>query len=680
MSTKARQFLEHKLRETIAECGVPALAAAMVRNGGATMVSAQQGVRKLGASGAGNAIQESDKFNLGSVSKVITGNLMGKLIQDGVGGLQWNTRLGDVLPELWVVPQARDGYKNVTLEQLLTHTSGMPYQPESDKVNDWKTYTPLDMNKTALKKRRVQYTLAALLDAPSYWPPGSNSVYGGGGIIASCMAEKKTGQTYEDLVKQHLFTPLGMTNSGFGRMSPGALNGPWQHSFSAEDFSASPDNDTHLPGYSWGCRTPVGGVCSSAGDLAKFMREQLRADPQVFTIATRSTMQTHVVSPHSNAMRGAWISDEPGSATTTISHNGDNGVSYAHMTLRLGQGVGYVAMSNMSSTISKPAVDEMHEVMAAMQEHWTMLFGPGSFELIEGVHAMPAITQSGPNMMLFGRRHDGRVLRRRSTNGGASWQDAGDFGPVIVNSGLGAAVSGDGTKLFVVGRGLDNKAWIGWSTNGGTSWQGWTPIGAGVFLTGAAIACSASGGVVHVVGIGTDRRMWRARSQDGGQSWSGWSPIGQGVFTSGPAIATSADGSVVHVAARGTDWRLWRNESVTSGTAFMEHWQPVGKGLFSSGPGLATSDDGKRVHLMARGTDRRLWRNSSPNGGDSWHTHWQAVPDGTFTSAPSIATDSSGMVLDAYAYGGDFRVWGTRSTDGGQSWGGWSQKGPQVYL
>lgn len=679
MSVKARQFLEHKLRETIAECNVPALAAAMVRNG-TTLVSAQQGVRKLGASGAGNAIQPSDKFNLGSISKVITGNLMGKLIQDGVGNLRWNTTMGEVLPGLWAVPQARDGYKGVTVEQLLVHTAGFPYTPVNDDVNDWLSYTVLDMNKTALKKRRVKYTLTSVFDAPSYWPPGSGYEYSGGGIIAACMAEQRTGQTYEDLVKAHLFTPLGMSSSGFGVMSTGALTGPWQHRFDAESFTASPDPNTHLAAYSWHCRTPVGGVCSSAGDMARFMHEQLRDDPQVFTPATRTTLQTHQVTPSSHHVRGAWGSSQPGSATAEISHNGDNGVSYALMTLRLGEKAGYAAMSNMSSTVSQAAVHDMHEVMVTMNQQWNVLFGAGSPELVEGVHPVPAITQSGPHMMLFGRRHDGRVIRRRSSNGGVNWQDAGDFGPVTVNSGLGAAVSADGTKLFVVGRGLDNRAWVGWSTNGGTNWQGWVPIGAGVFLSGAAIACSASGGIVHVVGIGTDRRMWRARSQDGGQSWVGWTPIGQGVFTSAPAIATSADGSVVYVAARGTDWRVWRNESVTSGTAFMAHWQPVGQGIFSSGPSLATSDDGKRVHLMARGTDRRMWRNSSPNGGDSWQAHWQAVPDGTFTSAPSIATDSSGQVLDAYAYGGDFRVWGARSTDGGQSWGGWSQKGPQVFI
>lgn len=679
MSAKAKQFLEQKLRETIAECGVPALAAAMVRNG-ATMVSAQQGVRKLGASGAGNAVQPTDKFNLGSISKVITGNLMAKLIQDGVGGLQWSSRLGDVLPELWVLPNARDGYKNVTVEQLLVHTSGMPYQPKHDEGEDWKAYTVLQMHKEHLKDRRRRYSLAAVLDAPSFWPPGSGFEYGGGAIIAASMAEKKTGQTYEDLVKQHLFTPLGMSNSGFGVMSPGALDGPWQHTFNEETGAASPDGATHLPGYSWGCRTPVGAVCSSAADMAKFMLEHLRNDPQVFTAHTRSTMQTHQVTPHSHYVPGAFASSNPGSAEAVIDHNGHNHVSYSHLKLHLPQKLGVAAMSNIEGTLGTPAVNEMHETMYAMDTHWAALFGAGSPELIECAHPMPAITQAGATLMLFARRHDGRILRYRSTNGGVSWQAAGDFGGALVNSGLGAAASSNGQTLYLIGRGLDNKAWFTKSTNGGTTWTGWQSIRAGVFVTGAAIACSDNGQIVHAVGIGTDGHMWRTRSQDGGTSWTDWTPIGQGVFTSAPAIATSATGSTVHVAARGTDWRVWHNLSINSGSSFLPHWQSVGKGLFTSGPALATGGDGQRVHVVGRGTDRCLWRNRSDDGGSHWLAHWDAVRDGTFTSAPSLACDAAGNKLDLYAFGGDFAVYGTHSANGGDSFNAWSQKVSQFFI
>ena len=165
MSVKAKQFLEQKLRETIAECHVPALAATLVRDAGNTIVSAQLGIRKVGASGAGNSIKPTDKFNLGSISKVITAAMIGKLIQGGVGGLRWDTRLVDVYPNLWLAPTVRDAYKNVTIEQMLTHTAGFPFKPVHDTGDDWMLYTPLDMTKAKLKKRRLQYIVASTFDA-----------------------------------------------------------------------------------------------------------------------------------------------------------------------------------------------------------------------------------------------------------------------------------------------------------------------------------------------------------------------------------------------------------------------------------------------------------------------------------------------------------------------------------
>ena len=684
MNAKAKQFLEQKLRETIAECAVPALAAVLVRDAGSTIVSAQQGVRKLGALGAANKIQPSDKFNLGSISKVFTGNLIGKLIQDGIGNLQWTTRIGDIYASIWNWnrPAARVGYKAVTIEQLIAHTSGMPYSPPltADNLDDWKTYTAVDMTKPKLMARRRAYIKAAVQDAPSYWPPGSGFEYSGGGIIAASMAEHKTGKTYEDMLQEHIFQPLGMTNSGSGVTSTGALNGPWEHAWDPATRTTTPDPYTHLPAYSWHCRAPVGSVCMSAADMGKFIREQLRPDPQLFSKAMRSTMQTHQVSTASDTVRGGWGSTQPGSSAAEIWHTGDIHVSYAALSVHLDQKFGFASMSNTNLTFSGTAVGEMLLVARAMHDHWNELFGYRSPALIEAVHPMPAITLAGSNMMLFCRKHDGKVLRRRSIDSGTTWAAAGDFGAVRINSGLGAAASTNGRRLYVIGRGLDNRAWFGWSFDGGAHWHGWTPIRAGVFTTGPAIACSYDGRVLHAVGIGNDKRMWHTHSQDAGSNWVDWTPIGQGVFTSAPAVTTSTGGGTVNVVARGNDMRAWHNRSLDGGATFSPHWEPIGEGIFTSALAATASQDGKRVYFVGRGTDTGLWLNTSANAGANWQAHWHAVPGAGFTSAPSLAADRNGQKLHACAYWSDFRPYGAHSDDGGQTWSSWEQDAPEVYL
>jgi CubicO group peptidase (beta-lactamase class C family) len=679
-SIKPRQFLEQKLRETIAECAVPALAAVLVRDSGDTIVSAQQGVRKLGASGAANAVKSTDKFNLGSVSKVFTGNLIGKLIQEGVGGLGWTSKIADVYASIWDNQAARDGYKDVTIEQLIAHTSGMPYTPANDVVDDWKSYTDADMTKTKLRARRRLYIKNAVLDAPKYWPPNSGYEYSGGGIIASSMFEHKTSQTYEDLLEKYIFQPLGMNDSATGVTATADLNGPWQHRWDPDAMTTSPDPETHKKAFSWGARASVGSVCMSAADMGKFIREQLRDDPRIFSKTTRKMLQTHRVSATSDTVRGGWASTEPGSDQAEIWHTGDIGVAYAGLSVRLKKKIGSAAMSNTNSAFAGPAVGEMLELTRAMHSNWDELFGPESPALVECAHPMPALARADDTLWLFARTHDGKVLRHRSSDSGSTWAAAGNFGSVRMNSGLAADASSDGKHIFMVGRGLDDRMWFCESHDKGATWQGSRPIPGGVFLSGPAITVDTTGKKLRVFGIGNDHKMWRAHTDNGGSTWSAWSPIGAGVFTSAPAATASANGKVVHVFARGNDMRCWRNLSTDGGKTFEAHWEPIGKGIFTSSLAACTGSNGETVHVIGRGTDRALWRNVGNSRGSSWKAHWEAIPGGTFTSAPALVCKENASVLHAYGFGTDFRVWGTRSTASGLSWENWAKKGNQVYL
>ena len=103
---RAKVYLDLKLRELIVEGMVPALAGVLVRRAGEQIVHGQQGVRKLGAPKTGNYIHPADQFNTGSVSKVITANMIGKLMELGVFGQdpiteRYKTKLGSVLTDIW---------------------------------------------------------------------------------------------------------------------------------------------------------------------------------------------------------------------------------------------------------------------------------------------------------------------------------------------------------------------------------------------------------------------------------------------------------------------------------------------------------------------------------------------------------------------------------------------------
>ena len=68
----------------------------------------------------------NDRFHLGSDTKAMTSLLAAMLVEEGK--LRWNTTLAEVFPELAEKMDA--GFRNVTLEQLLSHTSGIPSDNE----------------------------------------------------------------------------------------------------------------------------------------------------------------------------------------------------------------------------------------------------------------------------------------------------------------------------------------------------------------------------------------------------------------------------------------------------------------------------------------------------------------------------------------------------------------------
>ena len=97
---------------------LPAVAAAVVK-GGKIVAAGAVGTRRLGTD---TPVTINDRFHIGSDTKAMTSLLAGMLVEEGK--LRWNTTVGEIYPEL--VDKMGKGVKDITLEQLLSHTSGIP--------------------------------------------------------------------------------------------------------------------------------------------------------------------------------------------------------------------------------------------------------------------------------------------------------------------------------------------------------------------------------------------------------------------------------------------------------------------------------------------------------------------------------------------------------------------------
>lgn len=144
--------------------------------------------------------QAGDRFEIGSISKGLTGLLLADLIERDE--VQPDTRLGALLP-------VSGALADVTLSQLATHTSGLPTQlPTIGQLgrNYWSGLTagnPYDGT--------VQQRLDALADVSLDAPPGTYSNLGFELLGAALAAAAD--RPYRDLLRERVLVPTGMSTA-----------------------------------------------------------------------------------------------------------------------------------------------------------------------------------------------------------------------------------------------------------------------------------------------------------------------------------------------------------------------------------------------------------------------------------------------------------------------------------
>ncbi|MGP4009045.1 serine hydrolase [Streptomyces sp. 4N124] len=131
-------------------------------------------------------------FQIGSVSKVWTATLVMRLADEGL--LDLDAPLVTVLPEL--VLSDPETTKSVTMRHLLTHTSGI----DGDVFTD-----------TGRGDDCLETYVAGLADVPQNHPLGATWSYCNSGFsLMGRVVEKITGLTWDQAIRERIFTPLGL--------------------------------------------------------------------------------------------------------------------------------------------------------------------------------------------------------------------------------------------------------------------------------------------------------------------------------------------------------------------------------------------------------------------------------------------------------------------------------------
>jgi CubicO group peptidase (beta-lactamase class C family) len=137
------------------------------------------------------------KFRLGSITKQFTAASILLLEERG------KLKLEDPIKKY--VPEAPAAWDSITIFNLLTHSSGIP------------NFTSLlDYNSLKLRDTPVAKTVATVRDKPLDFVPGDKMSYSNSGyLVLGDVIERITGASYEKFVKDNIFTPLGMNDSGY---------------------------------------------------------------------------------------------------------------------------------------------------------------------------------------------------------------------------------------------------------------------------------------------------------------------------------------------------------------------------------------------------------------------------------------------------------------------------------
>ncbi|XP_070561633.1 uncharacterized protein [Ptychodera flava] len=230
---------------------VPGLTLAMVKDG-QTVVAKGYGVSDMDK---GTPVTEHTLFNIASCSKSFTASLMAKILSKHQD-ISWSTPYNEYISDIAI--NHGDDYRNTqtTMYDLLSHRVCMAddvlYLLMGGFVNvDRSDY---------VRHRQYLDEICPFRSKYSYL----NTMY----AVAGEIAEELEGDTFEDLIREHIYDPLGMTSSGF-------VNLDWDDENYSESYVWMPDQYWHHFNKSTYVMThaqvAAGGIMSNAVDMAKYM-------------------------------------------------------------------------------------------------------------------------------------------------------------------------------------------------------------------------------------------------------------------------------------------------------------------------------------------------------------------------------------------------------------------------
>ena len=259
--------------------------------------------------------------DIGSITKQFTGAAILKLEEAG--------KLGVDDPITRYFPGAPPDKAVITLHQLLTHSSGLS-DPDIDDFDP----VPLD--------EYVRQTFAR----PLLFAPGKGYSYSNANFsLLGAIVEKLSGASYEAFLRERLFLPNGMYETGYrlpawgeSRFAPGYEAG-------GKRWGTFLERPAAADGPHWALRAN-GGIHTTVYDMLRWARALLTG--RVLTPESMKKLWSPWVSEGGDTFYGyGWSIAKAPDGTKIVTHNGGNGIYFADLAIVPDKGLVAFVMTNV---------------------------------------------------------------------------------------------------------------------------------------------------------------------------------------------------------------------------------------------------------------------------------------------------------------------------------------------